>query len=295
MGENWDYLIVLDACRYDYFSTIWKDYFHGSLEKRLSVGSSTPEWCTGSFPDSYADVTYVSANPYINSGAEVGGFNGKRHFHRIIDVWDFGWDRELGTVPPGNVNEATLRLLEEPGERRVIVHYLQPHAPYLSGRFRAHGFPGQKAVDGGVLRGIEGYRGDAGIERLANVIGHLLSEPARTKLMNRWQLREIMRLPPASPMDAVRRKYGVDGLKEAYRENLKIVLGYAADLCRNILVQYPSKEIVICSDHGEFLGERNCYSHERGIVDPILLGIPWLVVTAVSRTQHAAGLDRLLA
>jgi len=27
MEEEWDYLIILDACRYDYFLALWKNYF----------------------------------------------------------------------------------------------------------------------------------------------------------------------------------------------------------------------------------------------------------------------------
>lgn len=43
MREEWDYLIILDACRYDYFAAIWENYFDGELEKRVSLGSGTLE------------------------------------------------------------------------------------------------------------------------------------------------------------------------------------------------------------------------------------------------------------
>lgn len=35
MEENRDYLIILDACRYDYFVAMWKNYFDEDLEKRV--------------------------------------------------------------------------------------------------------------------------------------------------------------------------------------------------------------------------------------------------------------------
>jgi hypothetical protein len=44
MQEYWDYLIILDACRYDYFGKFCKQYFSGRLEKRWSLGSSIIKW-----------------------------------------------------------------------------------------------------------------------------------------------------------------------------------------------------------------------------------------------------------
>jgi hypothetical protein len=73
MDEEWDHLIVLDGCRYDYFSRLHGVHMDGKLERALSVGSNTEEWRDNSFPDRYGDVVYVSANPYINSRVEVRG------------------------------------------------------------------------------------------------------------------------------------------------------------------------------------------------------------------------------
>ena len=58
MEEKWDYLIILDACRYDYFESLHKDFFGGELEKRISLGSNTIEWCLESFKGYYLDVIY---------------------------------------------------------------------------------------------------------------------------------------------------------------------------------------------------------------------------------------------
>jgi len=44
-------------------------------------------------------------------------------------------------------------------------------------------------------------------------------------------------------MDVVRRKYGKNGLIEAYKENLRIVLDYVAKLCD----KFPKKKIIIIS------------------------------------------------
>jgi len=45
--EDRDFLIVLDACRYNYSSEIYEGFFTGKLKKRTSSGCSTAEWYNG--------------------------------------------------------------------------------------------------------------------------------------------------------------------------------------------------------------------------------------------------------
>ena len=40
--DGWDYLIILDACRYDYFAILHRYFFEGDLEKKFSRGIDTP-------------------------------------------------------------------------------------------------------------------------------------------------------------------------------------------------------------------------------------------------------------
>jgi hypothetical protein len=53
-------------------------------------------------------------------------------FHDIIHVWDFGWDNVYNTVPPSEVNKAVLKFKDKYRDKRKIVHYVQPHHPFLS-------------------------------------------------------------------------------------------------------------------------------------------------------------------
>jgi len=229
----------------------------------------------------YHNVIYISGNPYINSKTEVGGFNAQKHFCKVIDVWNFGWSKERGTVLPRKINETTLRFFQKFPEKRFIVHYLQPHAPYISVKFRTKGFPTPNTKCKHVLAGYQGYHGNKSVERFTNALGYLL---AKLGLVHHpWKLREILKLPPASPKDAVRRMYGVTGLREAYKENLRIVLQYAAELCNELLNCKPSRSIVITSDHGEALGENGIYSHPYGSKNPVLLKVPWFKVTKVKK------------
>jgi hypothetical protein len=281
MEENWDYLIVLDACRYDYFCDVHEEYFSGMLKSRLSVGSSTLEWCLKSFPEMYYDVVYISSNPYINSKTMVGGFDARKHFCSVIDVWDFGWNEKLGTVLPEKLNECILGASKNFPEKRFIAHYLQPHAPYISPKFRTKGFPTQNIKNKHVLTGIQNPRGKKTIERFVKPAASILSKLGLIE--NSWELREILKLEPASPMDAVRRLYGTEGLREAYKKNLRIVLSSVAELCAKLLQHDPSRNIIITADHGEALGENGIYSHHYRSKNPLLLKVPWFKVTKVKK------------
>ncbi|GAI95695.1 unnamed protein product, partial [marine sediment metagenome] len=72
---------------------------------------------------------YVSGWPCANSaGIPRLGYRVSDHFNEIIDVWKHGWDTELGTIPPWNINKAVLDL---PTRKNLLIHYMQPHEPYI--------------------------------------------------------------------------------------------------------------------------------------------------------------------
>jgi hypothetical protein len=274
MGEDWRYLIVLDACRYDYFLAAYRFFFDGTLHKIYSKGSCTYEWIVNNFVDKYKDIIYVSANPHVNSKFKVKGFNARERFYRVIDVWDFGWESDLGTVPPWNLNSTVIELLSKYPRKRFIIHYLQPHPPYISPRYRTLSFRRHKL--GSLHMHIYGGR-QSNVKNLDK-----LFRKASRVLPNTivWKVRGVFRLPPISPIDTVVRAYGIEGLRKAYLENLLIALQHVAPLV-NILLRYG--KVVITSDHGEYLGEKLSFSHPCGKADSILREVPWLHVKTVKK------------
>lgn len=128
VDEKWDHLVVLDACRYDYYERLTT--FEGTPEKRTSSASSTSEWLKTNFTEYYDDIVYVSANPRI-SDEEVDGFRGTDHFHDVINVWRTDWDEDLNTVEPDDVTDAAIEAREQYPDKRLVVHYIQPHAPWI--------------------------------------------------------------------------------------------------------------------------------------------------------------------
>lgn len=125
---NWSNLIILDACRYDYFEREYPRFLEGVLEKVLSPASCTIDWLKLTW-NGYYDLTYVSGFPSVNSkGIPRMNYKAKDHFREIIDTWDFGWDEDLGTIPPWNINKAVLNKTDR---TNLIIHYMQPHQPYI--------------------------------------------------------------------------------------------------------------------------------------------------------------------
>ncbi len=125
----WDTLIVLDACRLDVFRTAWP-----GCSSIVSPGSCTLDWVEANFvrnPSNHAlaDVTMVTANPY--SSREFFDTKGWSYpLAACISAWKVGWDMELDTVPPETVVEETIRAQEGDSDR-LLVHFLQPHAPFI--------------------------------------------------------------------------------------------------------------------------------------------------------------------
>jgi len=138
--EDWDNLVILDACRYDFFEE--QVYFEGTTGKRISRGTTTREFIRGNFTDRKAhDTVYVSANPwFLRLREEIGA-----EVHDYVNLHsDEQRDAANGlTTRPETVTERALRTNEEYPNKRLIVHYLQPHQPYLTEfgreRFDPHG------------------------------------------------------------------------------------------------------------------------------------------------------------
>ena len=136
-GDSW-MIIILDSCRYDFFERVYKEYLDGELLKVRSANSTTPYWLRETWTG-YYDAVYVSANPFIlpsppersRTGDEIrrwlGDYNPNEHFKRIIPLYLTDWDEELGTVHPEAVVKRTLESLYP----RMIVHFLQPHYPFI--------------------------------------------------------------------------------------------------------------------------------------------------------------------
>ena len=295
MQEKWDYLIVLDACRYDYFDRLYRDYFDGDLTKKISIGSCTNQWRDKSFPDHYDDIVYISANPQISANLPVYGYLAGEHFHKVHEVWKTGWDADSGTVLPETLTNAAIDIIAKtPTAKRFIIHYLQPHAPYLMADIEPHSY------DKGDIHADRTLADSAKYERFSGIkkwlLKNLLKVFKDTNILTNypeWVLRQVLHMAPTCAMDVFRRRYGAKMLPKAYEANLECVLRQVA-----VLIEHLAGTIVITSDHGEFLGEGGRYAHPYGSLDPTLIEVPWLAIEKTEKdidTEEIAGDQKLPA
>jgi hypothetical protein len=139
MDEDWDNLLVLDAARADTFESVVDIDQFEDYETVTSVGSSSPEWMEETFAGrEFPDTVYVSGNPWISKIAPDS-------FHRVYNLWAAEHevsedelasvdlleelDVETETVLAGDLTDAAIDAHERHPNKRIIVHYFQPHAP----------------------------------------------------------------------------------------------------------------------------------------------------------------------
>jgi len=125
VDEDWDTLVVLDACRYDDFADLHD--LPGDLRSRRSRGSHTVEWLRGNFAGrDLLDTVYVTASPQFHF-KDIDA-----RFHAVENVWDgAGWDDDAGTVRPETMADRALAAAERYPDKRLLVHFVQPHYPFL--------------------------------------------------------------------------------------------------------------------------------------------------------------------
>ncbi len=264
---EWDYLIVLDACRCDIFEKVYKYFFpeNTSFKCISSTASSTMEFMRKNILESpqvlrkLKNVVFVNANPVID---HVLGDRIYRIFYRYIPLWRKYWNEDLGTVEPKYTYKVTLKtFLKYPG-KRMMVWFLQPHYPYIDERFRHINALGREFMN-------EAIRSSRN-KNLA-VLMRIVTTLARRGYLCAGIPDKVCEYTSQARLDVVR----------AYIYNLIITLKYVKKL-----VKMLSGTIIITSDHGEAFGERlnrlaplQVYGHISRIRIKSLVQVPWLQVT----------------
>jgi len=130
--RDWDVLLVLDACRYDLFTEFAPEHpvfeaFDG-VEPVYSCASATPVWLSRTFdrapPEEVADTHYVSCTGFSTRVEDAG-------LDEITEVWRYAVDHEYGITRPEALTDAAIDTIRDGNSGRYIVHYVQPHAPFL--------------------------------------------------------------------------------------------------------------------------------------------------------------------
>lgn len=122
MTEEWDNLIILDACRYDYFEK--QHSIPGTLKVKTSRGNKRWEFMQENFAGrQFHDTVYITANPFVTRLDDDTFY--------AVDTLSEYWDNEIGTIHPEDVSSVALEANQRYPNKRLIIHFMQPHRPYL--------------------------------------------------------------------------------------------------------------------------------------------------------------------
>ncbi|WP_459190883.1 hypothetical protein [Halosimplex sp. J119] len=124
LEHDWDTLIILDACHPELLCRA-TPYLDDDIQTKTSPGTASPGFMEATYHGrTLHDTVYVTANPYaarIPDGT----------FHAVENLLDSEWDAEAGTVYPEAVVHRALEAHETYPNKRLIVHFMQPHFPFL--------------------------------------------------------------------------------------------------------------------------------------------------------------------
>lgn len=236
---DWDNLVLLDACRYDLFADALDEYdLPGELTKRRSAQSGTPGYLAENFAGgTFHDIVYVTANPYVNTELPDDTF------HAVESVWDDGWDNDEQTVLPETMTERALEAADRYPDKRLLVHFNQPHAPFI----------GEPRL---------GNRNASAIRNRA--LGEAEPDPRERR---------------PTPFELLGRgDVSYEDVWNSYLANLQRALPAVEELLESL-----EGRNVVTSDHGNALGEYarpfpiRVYGHPLGILIPALIEVPWHV------------------
>lgn len=137
--EDWDLLVVLDACRPEWLRKVQSEYnFISEVDTIHSVGSHSDEWISNTFNHEYADqmedTIYITGNHYAD-GLENSNL---ATFETAHDYG--GWAYDSASPPAHIITDLAVTTARETNWERCIVHYMQPHKPFLSREGERHEF-----------------------------------------------------------------------------------------------------------------------------------------------------------
>lgn len=249
--EDWDLLVILDACRVDVLESVADEYeFIETVDSRWSVGSHSHEWLTQTFSEDYADeianTAYVSGNGHTHETFVEREYPpdetvpfcwpnwrtiGTEDFGQLDMLWETAHQDELG-VPPRAITDRTVEVARESDYDRLIAHYMQPHIPYITGALAEDRSPTNIEAKGWKL--LES--GDADRDEV-------------------WQL---------------------------YKENLRFVLDEIELLLENL----DAEKVVVTADHGNAFGEYTIHGHPEGMLLPCIKQAPWVETMASNKETY---------
>jgi hypothetical protein len=122
MSKDWDNLLILDACRADFFAEV--NTISGSMDTAISKASKSETFIEENFAGGeFHDTIYITSNPFANDLSDDVFYMTKLAVDR--------WDDDLNTVQPSEMVDLALEAHNQHPNKRLVVHFMQPHEPHL--------------------------------------------------------------------------------------------------------------------------------------------------------------------
>ena len=187
---------------------------------------------TGHRSASKIDVTTYRDERYTKIGDGT--------FYSVDHLFD-KWNKKFETVLPENVKDRSVKVHNKYPDKRLIIHFMQPHIPYL----------GSTARDIRNRVNLTGY-------------GYYTTKKQKDNRGKTWW---------AALEDG---EITEEEIIQAYSETLDIVISEAKELIETL-----GGKSIVTADHGEMLGERGLiqkrYAHPHDIYNDQLRIVPWFV------------------
>lgn len=278
LDEDWDLLILLDACRADLMAEVVGEYdYIDSYETKISCASHSREWIHktlmedgDTLPEKVRTKAGIALHPddneyiadrYTTRALPDTAYITWNHFSRMLEedqfylldeVWQYAWDDNRKLVEPRPLTDRTISVGRTRDPDRIITHYMQPHTPFLE-RVR-HRDPEFDSPDDRPISDV--FKGD----EPRNAMGNGMSEYTMVQ----------------------RGLVSGDELWDMYLENLRWVLDDIKLLLENI----DAEKVIISADHGNAIGEFGCYGHRPYTPINGVKEVPWIVTTGTDEETH---------
>jgi len=251
LSADWKVLIILDACRFDVFANL-QFMLPGTLKIANTFCAGTQEWMYNNiYNNDCSDIIYL--NPIIMFNT----FIPKHNLFKVVDVWKTHWNYEYGTILPSDMTKVALEVIKKHPDKRVIIHYHQPHPPYLQEKFL--GIEGPVDTPEEILKQI-------GVKRKFNFLEFFQGRLRKTLGCEKaWNIITGMGLEPMDYYGKIYKQYGREGLEYGYRETLKMTLKSI-----NKIIVKNNINIVVTSDHSKNLDGSNKNLKKQSV--------PWLEI-----------------
>ena len=254
IDADWKICIILDACRYDVFKEVYKKHIKkkGILKKAKTFSNGTKEWIDQNIKEKdCSDIIYV--DPII---IMFDKWLPNHSFFKIDEVWKYGWNYDYGTILPKQITKSALKQMKNNPDKRILIHYHQPHPPYLLPQFLNICEPDTP----------EKIKKSINKKRRLN-ISQMIQGNMRRFLGSRlaWFLLILFGIEPKDYAGKVYKVSGWDGLVDAYKQTLIMVL---KDI--NKIIDAKNGKLVITSDHSK--------NYDGSLKNLKSQSVPWLEI-----------------